>query len=750
MKRLTMGLLAVILSLAAGAPTADAAGSYFEDWSVSGDLAGWTANTTQATAGVVDVGGNPGGYLQSVRDAGGVFPIGAVTLLPAATGDYAAAGIFEVSFDVRFETANFNFAAFRVRYLDASYNGWFFPFTNDFTPGVWRSYAIPFNPAWTDAEALAAGWVQEATSATFAETFSNVFWAEVRLDGPGEPLTAGIDNFRLRACTNPTPILSADFSADTPGNPPDLTLPGGPAGDYLALSEESGTVRVAAAVGTLTDQPVLMDQVPGIGSVHLFAYPAPIEDCGVRRVGWNSLARSNDIFFLACVLRDAGGLILGSVEYRPNGELTYNSVGGVGPTLPVTYTPDVDQRFEISVDHVAKTTSLSIDGVAVPGFQNVPYAEAAATGLARLGFEAGGTVAQQFAFDNIAIAACDCPCEEDATPPAVTVTVDRDVLWPPNHKLVEVCATVEVSDNCDPAPTVELLSVTSDEPDNGLGDGDTENDIQILADNCFLLRSERQGGGDGREYTITYCATDASGNTNCGSVVVTVPHDQSGHAFASFGFSGDGTELQARGDQYALVIQSTSAFNSLTAVDPARTLVGNERGVVSATRTQKVDADGNGLLDLRLFFDAEATAQLLAAGSDRTSPVALRYETTDGTGYLVPDILALGPPIESLVDVGPGAGGVSAVGPAYPNPFVSSTRVEYTVGSATGGRVELAVYDPSGRRVRTLFSGTRTAGRYTAVWDGDREDGSRATPGVYFLKADLAGFRSVGKIMLLK
>ena len=69
-----------------------------------------------------------------------------------------------------------------------------------------------------------------------------------------------------------------------------------------------------------------------------------------------------------------------------------------------------------------------------------------------------------------------------------------------------------------------LLSVTSNEPDNGLGDGDRPNDIVILDDFTFDLRAERSGTGEGRIYTITYEVVDACGNSTVASATVTVPH----------------------------------------------------------------------------------------------------------------------------------------------------------------------------------------------------------------------------------
>lgn len=113
----------------------------------------------------------------------------------------------------------------------------------------------------------------------------------------------------------------------------------------------------------------------------------------------------------------------------------------------------------------------------------------------------------------------------ETTPPVVEVTVSPDSLWPPNHKYVTVEATVTVTD-ADPNATVTLLSATSNEPDNGLGDGDTPNDIVIVDDFTFDLRAERSGTGDGRVYTITYEVTDFCGNSTVASATVTVPHSQ--------------------------------------------------------------------------------------------------------------------------------------------------------------------------------------------------------------------------------
>jgi hypothetical protein len=118
----------------------------------------------------------------------------------------------------------------------------------------------------------------------------------------------------------------------------------------------------------------------------------------------------------------------------------------------------------------------------------------------------------------------------DTTPPTLALIPSPAVLWPPNHKLHEIDLTVVESDACDPDPDFTLTSVSSNEPDNGTGDGDTTNDIQGADvgtdDRELALRAERAGNGSGRIYTIVGNVTDASGNSTNAAAQVVVPHDQ--------------------------------------------------------------------------------------------------------------------------------------------------------------------------------------------------------------------------------
>ena len=121
----------------------------------------------------------------------------------------------------------------------------------------------------------------------------------------------------------------------------------------------------------------------------------------------------------------------------------------------------------------------------------------------------------------------------DTTAPIITVNGNTPTLWPPNHKYQTFSVTDFVTgatDSCNTSlgvGSVVISQVTSDELENSGGDGNTLNDIVIAADcKSVQLRSERDGNGDGRVYTITFKVTDSSGNVGTATARVMVPKSQ--------------------------------------------------------------------------------------------------------------------------------------------------------------------------------------------------------------------------------
>jgi hypothetical protein len=149
------------------------------------------------------------------------------------------------------------------------------------------------------------------------------------------------------------------------------------------------------------------------------------------------------------------------------------------------------------------------------------------------GFFNLGTTPVQFltADDSFNSSACSANVSVvDTTPPIIgSLTANPSSLWPPNHRLVPIRLTVSISDVCDAnaAASCQIVSVASNEPVDGTGDGDTGPDWVITGPLTLQLRAERAGNRNGRVYTVTIACSDGSGNTSTRTVPVVVAHDQS-------------------------------------------------------------------------------------------------------------------------------------------------------------------------------------------------------------------------------
>jgi hypothetical protein len=88
------------------------------------------------------------------------------------------------------------------------------------------------------------------------------------------------------------------------------------------------------------------------------------------------------------------------------------------------------------------------------------------------------------------------------------------------------------------------------------------------------------------------------------------------------------------------------------------------------------------------------------------------------------------------------------LGQNHPNPFNPTTNIRFTVEKE--GPIDLSIFDISGRRIRTLISGTRVPGDHIVTWNGTNESGSRVPSGMYFYKlVSLEGVSS-RKMMMVK
>lgn len=85
---------------------------------------------------------------------------------------------------------------------------------------------------------------------------------------------------------------------------------------------------------------------------------------------------------------------------------------------------------------------------------------------------------------------------------------------------------------------------------------------------------------------------------------------------------------------------------------------------------------------------------------------------------------------------------------SFPNPFNPSTSLAFEL--AVGGRVQISVYDSSGRFVRSLVDERLQAGVHRSTWDGMNGEGRPVGSGVYFCRIEAPGLQEQHKIVLVR
>jgi hypothetical protein len=187
-------------------------------------------------------------------------------------------------------------------------------------------------------------------------------------------------------------------------------------------------------------------------------------------------------------------------------------------TAPADITVTAGASCAVTVDPGTTTTSGPCSGVTVTSVRSdgQPLAAPFPLGTTTITWTATAGSNSASATQNITVTA----------PPLVIGggTANPSSLWPPNHKMVSVTVSYNISGGCG-GSTCTISSVTSNEPVNGTGDGDTAPDWQIVDAHHVNLRAERSGNGNGRVYTITITCTDGGGHTTTKTVPVTVAHN---------------------------------------------------------------------------------------------------------------------------------------------------------------------------------------------------------------------------------
>lgn len=192
-------IISPCLFVASAGASAD---EYLHDFERRSDLEAWQPYDDDVGCALANPGsgGNPGGYLQ--MSCAGAF-VGAWTRSPDFTGKLTGSR-WVLSFDIA------NFGARSATIVDILLFGgetsWIYYGTlSAANNGVWTTYGLTFDPAWSDDQARANHWAPAATNgasfASWADTMKRVEAVGFRASEETANVSAvriGLDNVRLR------------------------------------------------------------------------------------------------------------------------------------------------------------------------------------------------------------------------------------------------------------------------------------------------------------------------------------------------------------------------------------------------------------------------------------------------------------------------------------------------------------------------------------------------------------------------
>lgn len=213
------------------------------------------------------------------------------------------------------------------------------------------------------------------------------------------------------------------------------------------------------------------------------------------------------------------GVQVGLDYYRSNPELQGAFPAIVSPTGWAGRVITTEELSNFNVSWDGDTGGVILPGQTSGGFRVIVPADSAAylTSHWTVIFDGAPTYASS------ALQPISAPI--DSVPPQITVSLSPNKIWPINNRMTPITATIIVSDDRDPNPSVRLESIACNEcvyPANDISGATIGTDDRNFSVRAFRLGKRK----DGRVYAVTYSATDAAGNSTTATVTVRIPHDQ--------------------------------------------------------------------------------------------------------------------------------------------------------------------------------------------------------------------------------
>ena len=335
--------------------------------------------------------------------------------------------------------------------------------------------------------------------------------------GAAVPISVGYGPTCLNSFFNPQGLGIVDLNCD---------------GKMDIIAANSGTtfcsVLISSGGGTDTTPPVLTVPPPVTATTGPGATTC---DAHVADATLGTATATDNCS--TCVTITRSGVPAGNIFPLGTTNITYTAKDGAGNTSTgtqavtvldntppvVTAPPDVTALCNGTVDPGTATATDNCPGVTVSGVRSdaLPLSAPYPLGTTTITWTAND------AHGNSATATQSVTINPN---PVVISggTATPAVLWPPDHKMRDVTVAYGTGGGCG-AIGCTITGITSNEPDNGLGDGDMPNDTQIVDATHVKLRAERSGIGSGRIYTITISCADGT-TTATKNVTVSVPLSQ--------------------------------------------------------------------------------------------------------------------------------------------------------------------------------------------------------------------------------
>ncbi|NNE43348.1 MAG: T9SS type A sorting domain-containing protein, partial [Gemmatimonadetes bacterium] len=147
-----------------------------------------------------------------------------------------------------------------------------------------------------------------------------------------------------------------------------------------------------------------------------------------------------------------------------------------------------------------------------------------------------------------------------------------------------------------------------------------------------------------------------------------------------------------------------------------------------------------------LSSTAPGTSYNVSGRADGTYTYSVRGQDGEGDwGYPSANTSVT---VTASTDVSVTPAGGFFLGKAVPNPFAGTASIRFGLDRA--GEHELAVYDIQGRLVRTLSQGPRDAGVHAVQWNGQDDQGTKVTSGVYFYRLTTRSGAKIERTVVLR